>query len=62
VDLTHYLVGLKDLLDVKDVEIKRLKKRIAELAYELELQKEPKPIRNINFEDKPLPVISEDQH
>ena len=41
VDLTHYLVGLKDLLDVKDLEIKRLKKEIQKLAWELEKQKPP---------------------
>src|SRR5574342_641141 len=31
VDLTHYLVGLKELLDDKDAEIDRLKAEIAQL-------------------------------
>jgi hypothetical protein len=31
VDLTHYLVGLKELLDAKDEEINSLKKEIAGL-------------------------------
>lgn len=51
VDLTHYLVGLKELLDAKDQEINKLENRI---IY-LERQLSSKP--NINFEDEPLPVI-----
>jgi hypothetical protein len=33
VDLTHYLVGLKELLDVKDKEIAALKKEIDILKH-----------------------------
>ena len=35
VDLTHYLVGLKELLDVKDVQIKDLQNEIEGLSSEL---------------------------
>ena len=35
VDLTHYLVGLKDLLDVKDIQIKDLQNEIERLDSEL---------------------------
>jgi hypothetical protein len=44
VDLTHYLVGLKELLDDKDTEIDRLKIEIAQLKGELE-SKAKKPFR-----------------
>jgi hypothetical protein len=61
VDLTHYLVGLKELLDAKDKEIQDLKEELK--TYKLYSDK-VKP--NINFEDKPLPVIPyfdpDDQH
>lgn len=41
VDLTHYLVGLKVLLDDKDEEIRHLKHRLALLEGELTVNKPP---------------------
>jgi hypothetical protein len=64
VDLTHYLVGLKDLLDAKDSFIKqqndeivglkymnkKLEKRVQQLYGELALAQRPKPVRNLKEE------------
>lgn len=48
VDLTHYLVGLKELLDGKDHEIKQLKKKIQKLTYELSKEEyENRPVYKI---------------
>jgi len=55
VDLTHYLVGLKDLLDVKDYEIRQLHKEIRSLKSKLrqyEPVDAPKPVRNLAEEGK----------
>jgi hypothetical protein len=64
VDLTHYLVGLKELLDAKDSFIKqqndeimglkymnkKLEKRVQQLYGELMLAQPPKPVRNLAAE------------
>jgi hypothetical protein len=50
VDLTHYLVGLKDLLDVKDLEIRKLHKEIRALKRQIPYTYEPKPVRNLTEE------------
>jgi hypothetical protein len=55
VDLTHYLVGLKDLLDTRDVQIKKLRKEVQHLTWELAKLHPPKPIRNKQFD-------TDDQH
>jgi hypothetical protein len=70
VDLTHYLVGLKELLDAKDKEIRILKNNFEMLKsdhnYLIRDYEALKNKPNINFEDKPLPVIPyfdpDDQH
>jgi hypothetical protein len=70
VDLTHYLVGLKDLLDVKDYEIRQLHKEIRRLKRDLcqyMPQDEPKPVRNlkeegINIESLPKYSDQDDQY
>jgi hypothetical protein len=59
VDLTHYLVGLKDLLDVKDYEIRKLSNEVRRLKTELGHFKIPeKTIRNLTEEGK-LPKYSD---
>lgn len=55
VDLTHYLVGLKDLLDAKEQEIRDLK---AEHAYEVKhLRKKLKQMQEANAKMETLPLI-----
>jgi hypothetical protein len=77
VDLTHYLVGLKELLDAKDSFIKqqndeivglkymnkKLEKRVQQLYGELTLAQPPKPVRNLAAEGKfpTLPDLLEDE-
>jgi hypothetical protein len=66
VDLTHYLVGLKDLLDAKDKELQKYKERCKDYERKLNEYERLRSKPNINFEDKPLPVIPyfdpDDQH
>lgn len=67
VDLTHYLVGLKELLDVKDYEIRKLHKEIRALKRQLYVAPEPKPVRNlkeegVNIEALPKYSDQDDQY
>lgn len=44
VDMTHYLVGLKELIDDKDDEIRNLKEIIASLKVELDIERNTLPV------------------
>jgi hypothetical protein len=51
VDLTHYLVGLKDQLDVLTYEKRQLQNEVRRLKTELgHFTTPPKPVRNLEIE------------